>query len=621
MASNPIKRRLAKTKITSKPRLRLIEKLSLEDLRRKVQYYRDSYYNGESIISDEEFDAVEKRLKELSPNDPLLEAIGSKPVVGKKVILPIPMGSLTKLRAAEAVKWLDNVDGSVVLTDKLDGVSILVFNKNGHTRIYTRGNGRQGQDITHMLPQIAGIGNLRANESVRGELIMPKSNFSSSWASKFVNARNLVSGLVNSKSPDRSIMKDVLFVAHEMIAPQRTINKAATYLKSRGFNVVDYVVFQNPSLKKLQQYLQLRRQRSPYEIDGLVCTSVDTNETVAFKEESEIKEATVKTIEWTLSRHKIFKPVIILQSGVSLSGATVKRVTGHNARYIVENKIGPGAIIKVTRSGEVIPKVIGVVKGAKPNFPKNYDWDDNHVDITGDPENRSDENELVAKRLSEALRVLEVPNTREKQLAKLANYGITTLLELFQSSDKDFAEAGLGPIQADQLFTSLKIALTKIDHSTMMKASGFWPRGYGVRRFDLVLAQLPYKDLINFTDAKLTKLISVIPGMTVASAKEFIKHLPRYDAFVRALKWKPIKINRNNNDPLASEVIVFSGFRNRNVENIIKARGGKVAAGITKATTILVTTTPKSVKSLKAKALRIRIMPPDKFSQLYGITL
>lgn len=619
----PRKQRLADkigTKSGSPQRLRLLEKLSLEDLRRKVERYRDAYYNGQAIISDEEFDALEERLKKLSPKDPLLSKVGHTPVSGRKVTLPHPMGSLPKVRAATgAQRWLDK-HPYIVVSDKLDGVSVLIKN-NGktHYNMYTRGNGTQGQDISYLVPTVAGIGMLRRGQAVRGEIVMPKSNFSANWAEKFANPRNLVSGVVNSNKADPAVVKDLVFIAHQLVVPATTLSRAAPYLKSNGFNVVNHVTLNRPTIQELESYLELRKKQSKFEIDGLVLQDPDSDDVVAYKKDIS-KEAEVKSIEWELSKYKYYKPVVILRRPVQLSGASVKRVSGHNARFLVENGIGPGARILITRSGEVIPKIVGVLRKAKPTFPKEYTWDANKVEILGEPKDDATHMKLTAKRLSEALRILGVPNIREKHLLKLVEGGIDSLYELFVSDDTDFMNAGLGPTQSDQLYTGLKEAKLRATHAQMMQASGIFPRGFGATRFEAILEDIPYTKLSKLTDRTAIRNIAELPGFTEQTAQNFVKYLPKYERFINKLRWKERKRDIRTDNPLRGHVVVFTGFRNRQWEATLKSRGAKVGGGVTKKTTLVVYSKP-STKVDKAKKLGIRVMSKEAFARSFDLPL
>jgi len=94
----------------------------------------------------------------------------------------------------------------------------------------------------------------------------------------------------------------------------------------------------------------------------------------AFKIDGEIKEVSVIRIEWSISKHNKIIPVIVIEPTL-ISGVIIEKITGNNAKYILDNKIGKGSIIEVVRSGEVIPKVMSVLKSKfniVNDFPKNY---------------------------------------------------------------------------------------------------------------------------------------------------------------------------------------------------------------------------------------------------------
>ena len=114
---------------------------------------------------------------------------------------------------------------------------------------------------------------------------------------------------------------------------------------------------------------------------------------------SETKKTTVTDIEWETSRRGLLIPVIKLKP-VKVSGVTIKSVNGHNARYVVENKIGIGSEVIIMRSGEVIPYIVSVEKTAKPAMPTDceYEWDAGRVNIklkAGKQKNNKRDNEMI----------------------------------------------------------------------------------------------------------------------------------------------------------------------------------------------------------------------------------
>ena len=150
-------------------------------------------------------------LEKKDPKNPILKEIGAV-APGEKVDLPYWMGSLDKIREDEKVlnNWKTKYPGDVIISDKLDGNSaLLVINKKG-AKMYSRGDGFKGQDISHLISLIKGIPTSTKEEyAIRGELIISKENWSSHG--KGANARNAVAGLMHSKVPDPELVKYVDF--------------------------------------------------------------------------------------------------------------------------------------------------------------------------------------------------------------------------------------------------------------------------------------------------------------------------------------------------------------------------------------------------------------------------
>lgn len=613
---------MATSRTTRRAKLRVKETIDLQKLRRQLQRYEDHYFNtGEALVPDETYDALREKLRKLSPNDAALKRVGAQVRTGKKTTLPFKMPSLDKIYPERgADKWFAR-NGVFTASDKLDGVSAQHANINGVEYLFTRGNGSVGQDISELIPKIS-LGTPRKGESVRVELIIPKGSFTKNWAKKFSNPRNTISGVVNSGDPKSPVLKDVLAVAHGMLNPKRSLKNSAAYMKSRGYTVVPYKTFNNPSLDELQQYLDRRKAASKFELDGLVCESSD--EQIAFKVNSDAKEGKVKEIEWTMSKNKLLIPVVILERSLSLSGVSVKRATAHNARFVKDNGIGPGAIVYVTRAGDVIPKIVGVKTSVKVELPKGAKWDAKKTHLVGNPKTKQEKNAVYVKRVSESLRILGVPQIREGLVTKLVDAGYTDILSLFKADDTDFQAAGLGPTQADILYTGLRTARREATHTTMMWASGVFPHGMGFSRFDAINKHIPYDKMRYMADRPLFKQILAIPGFSDITASQFVVGFNKYVNFITKLRWRPRVTKRIQDDSLSNVSVVFTGFRDKNIENVIRSRGGKVGGSVNSKTTVLVVadkTKLFSVKALKAKALGVKTMTIDKFADSYGIQL
>ena len=104
-----------------------------------------------------------------------------------------------------------------IIEDKLDGVSCLMTSRDGVIKLYTRGDGIVGADISYLADYFITIPkNLSEDISVRGELIMNKKLFDKKYSKKYSNPRNLVAGMTGAKTIKKGI-RDIQFIAYEMI--------------------------------------------------------------------------------------------------------------------------------------------------------------------------------------------------------------------------------------------------------------------------------------------------------------------------------------------------------------------------------------------------------------------
>jgi NAD-dependent DNA ligase len=352
------------------------------------------YFNSEgSFLSDVEYDSIHRYCKTAFASNPYFYGIGSK-VRGGKVKLPFEMGSLNQIEVGEIVEWVGSNSlqkCATILTDKLDGQSgLVIYGANGDFRIaYSRGNGVEGADISRHLKHIVS-NHVECGEMViRGELIISKENFiilqglvKASNGEVYKNARNMISGLMNSKTVDPTVYKYIDFVVYDVLNVNMSKIGQLQFLNENGFETPYLIAADGQDLtdKTLAAYLEKRREESLYEIDGLVIdvddrqtrekmdrvqTSSSLNPAHAIKykvaDATNIAQATVVDVEWNVSKHGYLKPRVQIEP-VELVGVTVQYATGFNAKFIRDNKIGPGAIIEITRSGDVIPLILRTIQ-------------------------------------------------------------------------------------------------------------------------------------------------------------------------------------------------------------------------------------------------------------------
>ena len=617
----------------------ILHQFTIDDLQKILKLAADSYYNsGKSLINDEIYDILVERLKQLNPASKILDEVGA-PVRGKKVLLPFWMGSMNKIKANQVDKWKEKYEGPYLISDKLDGISCLLHIVRGTYRLYTRGLGDYGQDITHLLDLI----NINMDDidmsvreiAIRGELIMSKKKFEK--YPQMANARNMVGGIVNSKKESVNVdhARDVDFVTYEIITPLYVASHQMEILDEMGFNVVFYEIYEDFDLTTLDKTLLARKKKSIYEIDGIIVTqnkkyirNVSGNPSYSFAYKGMTQTANVEVTEvvWRPSKDGFLTPVIYFKP-VKLSGALLKRTLGFNAGFIEDNGIGPGAIIKIIRSGVVIPYILDIIESVEPSFPTDYDyvWDENHVNILiNEPETNES---VIIQRLTKFVRQIGAENLSEGIIARLVNAGYDTIPKIISIQVEDMLDIpGFKTTLATKLYNNLQNALENVDIKTLMVASNVFGRGLGEKKIVKILEKYP--DIVNnyhVDDKKLweNRLLE-IDGFNTITIQKFLKSLPKFIKFykkiTKIIDVLPYKTTTRKGGKFKNQIIMFTGFRDKNLEKIIVEEGGKVSTSVSKNTTLLVYgNEDQSQKFVKAKNLGIEIISRENFLKKYKL--
>jgi NAD-dependent DNA ligase len=359
-----------------------------------LQRADDAYHNTSNVIVDDtQYDAIYQYTKRLTPHHQYFVGVGSM-VRGGKVELPYQMGSLDQVYYGEMAGWIakHNLHSEyVTITDKLDGTSaMLVYGANGDLQIaYSRGDGVRGADITRHISNLPSVPkNVGGAKVVRGEVIIAQSKFDQfksctkrSDGSDYKNARNATAGMMNaSDQHSTDTYKCIEFIAYQDVTARVGKDEMLADLTACGFNTpfsID-VLGSNLSDHSLIALLKDRKAKCDYDLDGLVIdvrsnakraqmnpTKDTLNPAWAIKykaqDDDNVALATVVEVEWNVSKHGYLKPRVRIEP-TELVGVTIKHATGFNAKFIFENMIGPGAVVRITRSGDVIPYIQEVVK-------------------------------------------------------------------------------------------------------------------------------------------------------------------------------------------------------------------------------------------------------------------
>jgi len=619
----------------------VLEKLSQKELEHMLVVANSNYYNEKGgLMTDNEYDIVKEYVESKYPKNEVVNQIGAPILenVKNKATLPYEMWSMDKIKpdSNALAGWMKKYKGQYVLSCKLDGVSGLYSTEGPSPTLYTRGDGKVGQDISFLLPHLK----LPKKKGivVRGEFIIPKKVFQEKYAEQFANPRNLVSGIVNSKKSDTKV-KDLHFVAYEVIMPKMKPSEQLQTLKTDGFEVVQHETYPDITNESLSKTLIDWRTNYQYEIDGVIVTddaiyprtTGNPEHAFAFKMMLSDQKAEVKVVDvvWSPSKDGFLKPRVRIEP-VRLGGVTIEYATGYNAKFIEENSIGIGAIIEIIRSGDVIPKIMSVtVPAENPKMPtEEYKWNETHVDIL--LENASDNSTVQEKKLTAFFSSLEVDGLKAGNVKKLKDAGYDTIPKILQMTKEDFEKVGYKS-HAQKHVDTIREKIEKATILQLMAASGTMGRSLGERKIEPILEAHP--DILVSTDSvqsKITKVKSV-KGVETKTATLFVENIPAFIEFLESIGQtkklsSPSVLSEPANDvdtsnPLYGKRIVMTKVRDAVISEALEKRGAILDNTIGTKTSILIVKSykdkDKSNKTEYAQKHNIPMFTPEDFIKKY----
>ena len=638
--------------------------LSVSKLEEIIKFAADKFFNDESVISDSIYDLLIDFLRHKDPKNKTLKTIGAKIKSKNKVKLDYHLGSMDKIKppSNQLEKWLKKYpDKPYILSEKLDGVSgLLIYKKNGDIKLYTRGTATHGIDITPIVKYITKVPSFDRMKkyvtnqkikstsksdnliSFRGELIISKKIFESEWASTKSNARNTVSGLVNSKNLDPILAGSTYFVVYEVVDPELTLLEQFKISKEIGFRTVHFKTVNEINYSILSEYLKKRKNKSKYVIDGIIVsnnvfhernTKGNPDYAFAFKDILEDQKAisTIEKLEWNVSKDGYINPTVVIKP-VEIGGVTISRITAYNAKYVVDNKLGKGAKIELIRSGDVIPKILKVLKPAnKPDLPEgNWKWNNTKVDII------TEENlkEIDIKNIHFFFSSLDTKGLGERIVEKLYDSGLKSILDIVKAKKEDFLKVdGFKEKSSQNLVDSIKKSLSNnsngIELEDLMAASNQLGHGMGSKRCKTILDKIPnlLTEYTNWTKNEFINKIKEIPGWDDKTSEQFVTNFPKFIEFYNKIKEYVIIKNKSvktkkKKSKLNGKIIVLSGFRDKDLEELLKELDVKVTNNVSKNTNILIVKNndvleEKTGKVKKAEELDVSILTKDDFKKAY----
>ena len=664
--------------------IRVLKSMSLDQLGAILEYANNCYYNEDPVMTDTQFDIMKEYtdfLNESKNPNSLSPKVGA-PVNKQKATLPYFMASMNKIKpdTDSLQRWKLQYGGPYIVTPKLDGVSgMYVCDISGNRKLYTRGNGSIGQDISYLIPHLQLLPLCMPEYKqlvIRGEFIMKKSVFKKKYIQEFENVRNMVAGIINRKSVDPNVVKDIDFVAYEIVDPPLRTDVQMSVLQTLSINSVPFstmidgsgnacldqkLLLSNDNLSEL---VVSKRIGYEYDIDGIIVANVGLYERTTENPKSafafkmvltdQSAEAKVVDVIWTASKDGFLKPRVQIEP-VCLCGVRIEFATGFNAKFIQSNNIGIGALVRVIRSNDVIPKIEEVIVAApEAKMPiVNYVWNETGVDILlGDDELAGDV-VVIEKRLYHFFKTMGTDFMGPGNIRRLIEGGYDTIPKILALTVPElFKVDGFQETMSEKVVNSIrKSMIPKRGYIwTLMAASGVFGRGMGMKKLMLVIESCPsiigdVSKCSGKLEHDLTTSVANIRGMSYESATEFVLNIPIYLDFLKSCNlWSQDAIVFSKDDdsdhnaigssssvsvsihPLYARTVVFTGCRpSANLSEEMTKTGVNASGGsVTKDTSIVVYNKPetngmipKSGKTDMARQREIPLMSLDEFTKKY----
>ncbi len=360
---------------------------------------RAYYAEDREIMSNLEYDALYEELEALEKETGIVLASSPTVNVGYEAVgeLPkerheTPMLSLDKTKSREELRdWLQ--EHPAVLSWKLDGLTIVLTYREGKLeKAVTRGNGEIGEVITNNAKTFVNLPHaipFQGELVLRGEAVISYSDFEKINAGiedtdeKYKNPRNLCSGSVRQLNNEITARRNVRFYAFSLVSATESnavgqprsgsamdsVEEQFEFLEQQGFDVVEHYLVDEGNILEVIERFEKKIENHDIPSDGLVLiyndiaygqslgrTAKFPRNSIAFKWADELRETTLKEIEWSASRTGLINPVAIFEP-VELEGTTISRASVHNISILRALQLGIGDRITVYKANMIIPQI------------------------------------------------------------------------------------------------------------------------------------------------------------------------------------------------------------------------------------------------------------------------
>lgn len=657
---------------------------SIQALREEIRRHNTAYYQESApLIPDAEYDRLVKELEaleqahpELASEDSPTHDIGERTTEGFRTVAhAVPMMSLAntynkdELRAFDARirKALGEHSFTYVLEPKIDGLAVTLRYEKGRLVLgATRGDGRNGDDITANLKTISAIPHtLNTSQppnvlEVRGEVYMPKKGFlelnrrrEEAGEAVFANPRNAAAGSLKqldarivAQRPLSAIFyamgecEGLRFETHSELL--QTLDAFGLPINPRHWVGADI----DAVLDALDELAGLRHDFA-FEMDGGVIklnerhwydelgyTAKSPRWAVAYKYAPERAETTLLDITVQVGRTGILTPVAELEP-VTVAGSTIQRATLHNEDEIRRKDLRIGDRVYVEKAGDVIPAVVAVLSSARTGKEKSFTMPTTCPECGGPVTRREGE---VAWRCEN----LQCPAQIKQWLRHFASRGAMdiegcgdVLVEQLVDQKLARSPADLYKLTLEQVAglerMAEKSARNLLGGIEASKTRDLWRvifalgiRHVGARSAQALEASFPDMDALQATDTATLEAIDDIGPIVAKSITEFFAN-PRHVEVISALREQGVNMQRKSpplpqDGPFSGLTFVLTGslvnYTRDEAAERIRALGGAVTSSVSKKTDRVVAGESAGSKYDKAVKLGIPILDEAAFTAL-----
>lgn len=627
------------------------------------------YQSATEIMSNFQYDKLYDELVELERE--LNVTLSNSPTVnvGYEVLSELPkerhekpMLSLDKTKEISGLKdFLGNQ--KAIISWKLDGLTIVLTYRDGELqKAVTRGNGEVGEVITNNAKVFKNIPlhiSYKGELVLRGEAVIGYKDFErineeiEDIDARYKNPRNLCSGSVRQLNNEITAKRNVKFFAFSLVKAdgvdfKNSRNEQMRWLSEQGFDVVEHEEVTSADIEEKVEAFAHKIEDNDFPSDGLVLVYDDIaygqslgmtakfpRDSFAFKWADEIRETTLREIEWSPSRTGLINPVAIFDS-VELEGTTVSRASVHNISIMEELELGIGDTIQVYKANMIIPQIAeNLTRSGVKDIPEICPVCREKTEIKKVNNAKAlycTNPECQAKRIKSfalfaSRDALNIDGMSEATLEKfilegfIKEYADVFHLDRYEEEIKSMEGFG------EKSYNKLQASVEKARMTTLPKMI----YSLGIANIGLANAKMICKEFNNNIEEIMNatpERLNQIDGVGEVIAGTFVeyfsveKHRREFENLLREVTI-PEENAEERGQILEGIQFVITGsvnhFANRNaVKEMIESKGGKVTGSVTSKTNYLINndTTSTSSKNKKARELGIPIISEEEFLEM-----